>query len=93
MKNVKFYICPHCGNLAQMIHDAGTNLVCCGQKMDELVGGKSKYKKGGFRGSRPLLSIWVKFLQWYPQSHGTGYAGAGERRFRRGSPWGAERKR
>ena len=39
MKNVKFYICPHCGNIVEMIHDAGVNPVCCGQKMDELVPG------------------------------------------------------
>ena len=39
MKNVKFYICPHCGNIIEMIHDAGVNPVCCGQKMDELVPG------------------------------------------------------
>ena len=37
MKNVKFYICPHCGNIVEMVHDAGVNPVCCGQKMDELV--------------------------------------------------------
>ena len=37
MKNAKFYICPHCGNIAQMIHDAGVSLVCCGQKMEELA--------------------------------------------------------
>ena len=39
MKNMKFYICPHCGNVVEMIHDAGVNPVCCGQKMDELVPG------------------------------------------------------
>ena len=39
MKNVKFYICPHCGNIVEMIHDAGVNPVCCGQKMNELVPG------------------------------------------------------
>ena len=39
MKNVKFYICPHCGNIVEMIHDAGVNPVCCGQKMKELVPG------------------------------------------------------
>ena len=39
MKNVKFYICPHCGNIVEMIHDAGVNPVCCGQKMDKLVPG------------------------------------------------------
>lgn len=37
MKNPKFYICPHCGNLVEMVNDAGVNPVCCGQKMTELV--------------------------------------------------------
>ena len=39
MKNVKFYICPYCGNIVEMIHDAGVKLMCCGQKMEELVAG------------------------------------------------------
>ena len=39
MKNVKFYICPHCGNIVEMVKDVGVNPVCCGQKMDELVPG------------------------------------------------------
>ncbi len=33
----KFYICRHCGNLALMMNDAGVPMVCCGEKMDELV--------------------------------------------------------
>jgi len=33
----KFYICSHCGNIATKVKDAGVPLVCCGQKMDELV--------------------------------------------------------
>ena len=37
MKNVKFYICPHCGNIVEMVHDAGVKPFCCGQKMDELI--------------------------------------------------------
>ena len=37
MKNTKFYICPHCGNIVEMVHDVGVKPVCCGQKMDELV--------------------------------------------------------
>ena len=37
MKNVKFYVCPHCGNLVEMVNDAGVKPVCCGQKMQELV--------------------------------------------------------
>ena len=39
MKNVKFYICPHCGNIVEMVNDAGVKPFCCGQKMQELVPG------------------------------------------------------
>jgi superoxide reductase len=34
---VKFYRCPHCGNIVGMVHDSGVNPVCCGEKMKELV--------------------------------------------------------
>jgi len=37
MKNIKFYICPHCGNIVEMVHDAGVNPFCCGQKMNALM--------------------------------------------------------
>ena len=37
MKNAKFYICPHCGNIGEMVHNAGVKPFCCGQKMEELV--------------------------------------------------------
>jgi len=37
MKNTKFYICAHCGNIVEMVHDAGVKPFCCGQKMNELV--------------------------------------------------------
>lgn len=37
MKNTKFYICEHCGNIVEMVHDAGAKPICCGQKMNELV--------------------------------------------------------
>ena len=33
----KFYICEHCGNLITTIHNAGVPLVCCGEKMKELL--------------------------------------------------------
>ena len=39
MKNVKFYICPHCGNIVEMVQDSGVKPFCCGQKMNELVPG------------------------------------------------------
>ena len=34
---VKFLICRHCGNLVGVINDAGVPMMCCGQKMEELV--------------------------------------------------------
>ena len=33
----KFYICNHCGNIVEKIHDAKVPVVCCGEKMQELV--------------------------------------------------------
>ena len=37
MKNVKFYICKHCGNIITKIEDSTVPVVCCGEKMSELV--------------------------------------------------------
>ena len=37
MKNTKFYICPHCGKIVELVNDAGPKPFCCGQKMNELV--------------------------------------------------------
>ena len=34
---MKFYRCPHCGNIVVKIKDSGVPLMCCGQKMEELV--------------------------------------------------------
>ena len=39
MKHTRFYICPHCGNIVEMVHDSHVNPVCCGQKMTELIPG------------------------------------------------------
>ena len=36
---MKFYICEKCGNLVAMINESGVKMVCCGQKMTELVAG------------------------------------------------------
>ena len=33
----KFYICRHCGNVVEMVKNAGVPVVCCGEKMEELV--------------------------------------------------------
>ena len=39
MKDNKFYVCEHCGNMIGMIHNAGVPMMCCGQKMTLLVPG------------------------------------------------------
>lgn len=36
MKN-RFYVCSHCGNLIGMIRNVGVPMMCCGQKMTEIV--------------------------------------------------------
>ena len=33
----KFYICEHCGNIIGMVKNKGVPVMCCGQKMKELV--------------------------------------------------------
>lgn len=38
---MKFYVCEHCGNIIEYVKDAGVPVVCCGQKMTELVPGTS----------------------------------------------------
>lgn len=35
----RFYVCEHCGNMVEMIKDAGVPMMCCGQKMTELIAG------------------------------------------------------
>ena len=35
----KFYICEHCGNIIAMVKDTGVPVMCCGQKMTEIVPG------------------------------------------------------
>ncbi len=37
MNEVKFYICEHCGNIVTKIQDKKVPVMCCGQKMTELV--------------------------------------------------------
>lgn len=39
MNEIKFYICEHCGNIIGKIHDSGVPVVCCGQKMTQLIPG------------------------------------------------------
>lgn len=35
----KFFVCEHCGNMIAMVKDQGVPVMCCGQKMTEIVPG------------------------------------------------------
>ncbi len=39
MKESRFYLCTHCGNLVGLIEDGGAPLMCCGEKMKKLEPG------------------------------------------------------
>ena len=34
---MRFFICKHCGNLMGLIENKGVPVVCCGEKMEELI--------------------------------------------------------
>lgn len=36
---MKFYVCEHCGNIITKLTDSGVPVMCCGQKMTEMVPG------------------------------------------------------
>ena len=36
-ENYKFYICKHCKNVIGFISNTGVPLICCGEKMSELI--------------------------------------------------------
>lgn len=38
---MKFYVCEHCGNIIEFAKNAGVPVMCCGQKMTELIPGTS----------------------------------------------------
>lgn len=37
MNNSRFYICRHCGNIVGMVESSGVPVVCCGEKMEQLI--------------------------------------------------------
>ncbi|MBE6963720.1 MAG: desulfoferrodoxin [Ruminococcaceae bacterium] len=39
MNELQFFVCEHCGNIIEKIHDAGVPVMCCGQKMTRLIPG------------------------------------------------------
>ena len=38
---MKFYVCAHCGNIIEKVKDAGVPVMCCGEKMQEMIPGTS----------------------------------------------------
>ena len=40
-ENVRFFRCSHCGNIITLVQDNGVPVMCCGQKMEELIPGTS----------------------------------------------------
>ena len=36
---MKYYVCGHCGNIVEKVVDKGVPVMCCGQKMTEMVPG------------------------------------------------------
>ena len=34
---MKFYKCNHCGNIIRYLENSGVSVVCCGEKMKELI--------------------------------------------------------
>ena len=51
---MRFFICEHCGNIVAMVRDKGVPVVCCGQKMTELVPGTSD---GAFEKHVPICKV------------------------------------
>ena len=36
---MKFYVCKHCGNIIAYVKSSGVSVICCGEKMSELIPG------------------------------------------------------
>ncbi|MBR6408552.1 MAG: desulfoferrodoxin [Clostridia bacterium] len=36
---MKFFICGHCGNIVAAVKESGVPVMCCGQKMTEIIPG------------------------------------------------------
>ena len=35
--DIRLYRCKHCGNIAVKVIDSGVPMVCCGEKMEEII--------------------------------------------------------
>lgn len=51
---MKYYICEHCGNIIEYVKETGVPVMCCGQKMKELVPGTTD---GAHEKHVPAVSI------------------------------------
>ena len=51
---MKFYRCEHCGNIVTFVNASGVPVMCCGQKMTELVPGSTD---GAFEKHVPVVEI------------------------------------
>ena len=51
---MKFYVCKHCKILVTLLHEIGVPMMCCGEKMTELVPGTSD---GAFEKHVPAVSV------------------------------------
>ncbi len=52
--NMKFYVCSHCGNIVAYVKSSGVPVVCCGEKMQELV---PNTKEAAVEKHVPVISI------------------------------------
>ena len=50
----RFFVCEKCGNLVGVIHSSGVPMVCCGQKMTELV---PKSTDAGVEKHLPVVTV------------------------------------
>ena len=41
----KFYICGHCGKIVALVKDSKVPVMCCGQKMEEIIPGTVEASK------------------------------------------------
>ena len=42
---MKFFVCEHCGNIIAYVKDSGVPVMCCGQKMKEIIMINIKFQK------------------------------------------------
>ena len=42
MKETKFYVCRHCGNIITKLTDSTVPVKCCGETMQQLIAGTTE---------------------------------------------------